>query len=151
MFFQPQERGPPTLTRGLLECETELPELSAEFVVCCPSFQHTGLLVTSPALGFLPILLPLQDISWPPPCRSCTKVVSASLNPSHTPQILGKCVISLVLSLKRWSSATARRQTMPQLSHRSVLQLHVTAQFYLENKGKYILEARHEGMLTQKT
>ena len=29
---------------------------------------------------------------------------------------------------------------MLQLSDRSVLQLHVTAQFYLENKGKYILE-----------
>ena len=35
----------------------------------------------------------------------------------------------------------ALRQTMSQLSDRSVLQLHVTAQFYLEKKRKYILEA----------
>ena len=34
----------------------------------------------------------------------------------------------------------ALRQTMSQLSDRSVLQLHVTAQFYLENKGKVISE-----------
>ena len=48
--------------------------------------------------------------------------------------MLGECVISLVLShhnknLKRWTSITALGQTS------------VTAQFYLENKGKYILEA----------
>ena len=35
----------------------------------------------------------------------------------------------------------ALRQTVSQLLDKSVLQLHVTAQFYLENKGKYILEA----------
>ena len=32
-------------------------------------------------------------------------------------------------------------QTVSQLSDRSVLQLRVTVQFYLENKAKYILEA----------
>ena len=32
-------------------------------------------------------------------------------------------------------------QTVSQLSDRSMSQLRVTAQFYLENKGKYILEA----------
>lgn len=47
----------PTLTGGLLESETELHELSAEFVISCPSFQHIGL-VTSPALGFLRVQLP---------------------------------------------------------------------------------------------
>ena len=52
--------------------------------------------------------------------------------------MLGECVISSVLShhneyLKRWASVTAIGQTMSQL--------YVTAQFYLENKGKYILEA----------
>ena len=56
-----------------------------------------------------------------------------------------ECVISLVLShhnknLKRWTSVTALWQTMSQLLDRSVLQLHVTAQFYLENKGKCILK-----------
>ena len=32
-------------------------------------------------------------------------------------------------------------QTMSQISDRPVLQFHVTGQFYLENKGKYILKA----------
>ena len=43
-------------------------ELSAEFVFCCPSFQHAGLLVTSPALGFLRVLLPRWELSpsWAP-------------------------------------------------------------------------------------
>ena len=58
----------------------------------------------------------------------------------------GKCAISSVLShhnknLKRWASIAALGQTMSQLSDRSVLQLRVTAQFYLENKEKDILEA----------
>ena len=56
MSFEPQERGHPTLTGGLLESETEPRELSAESVFCCPGFQLHGLLVTSPALGF--ILIP---------------------------------------------------------------------------------------------
>ena len=68
MSFQPQERGPPTLTGGLLECETELCELSAEFVFPCPGFQHAGPLVTSPALDFPRVQLPLWEISpsWSP-------------------------------------------------------------------------------------
>ena len=41
----------------------------------------------------------------------------------------------------RTDPVTALKQTGSQLSDRSVLQLHVTAQFYLENKGKYILHA----------
>ena len=58
----------------------------------------------------------------------------------------GQCVISSVLSphntnLKRWTSVKALGQTVSQLSDRSVLQLLVTAQLYLENKGKYILKA----------
>ena len=58
MSFQPQKRGLPTLIRGLLESETELHELSAEFIFHCPGFQDAGLLVTSPALGFLYDQLP---------------------------------------------------------------------------------------------
>ena len=54
-----------------------------------------------------------------------------------------ECVISSVLShhnknLKQQTSITALGQTVSQLSDRSVLQLCVTAQIYLENKGKYI-------------
>ena len=57
-----------------------------------------------------------------------------------------ECVISSVLShhnknLKQRTSITALGHTVSQLSDRSVLQLRVTAQFYLENKGKYTLEA----------
>ena len=48
------QRGPLTLTGGLLGSETELCELSAEFVFHCPGFQHDG---PSPALGFLCVLL----------------------------------------------------------------------------------------------
>ena len=61
-----------------------------------------------------------------------------------------ECVISSVLyrhnkNLKQWTSITALRQTLDrqtvsQLLDRSVLQIRVTVQFYLENKGKYILE-----------
>ena len=44
------QRGPLTLTRGLLGSETGPRELSAEFVFRCPGFQHDG---PSPALDFL--------------------------------------------------------------------------------------------------
>ena len=63
MSLQPQEQGLPVLTGGPLECETELCELYAEFVFHCPGFQHTGLLVTSSALGFLHIQLPPWELS----------------------------------------------------------------------------------------
>ena len=58
----------------------------------------------------------------------------------------GEYVTSSVLShhnknLKRWTSVTALRQTVSQLLNRSVLQLHVISQFYLENEGKCIIEA----------
>ena len=44
-----------------MESETEAHELSAEFIFCSPGFQHTGLLVTSPVLGFLHVqLLPRE-------------------------------------------------------------------------------------------
>ena len=46
------QRGPLTLTGGLLESETGLRDLSAEFVFHCPGFQHDG---PSPALDFLHI------------------------------------------------------------------------------------------------
>ena len=51
-----------------MESETEPRELPAEFIFRCPSFQHAGLLVTSPALGFLHVQLPLWELllSWVP-------------------------------------------------------------------------------------
>ena len=45
------QRGPLTLTGGLLGSETGPRELSAEFVFHCPGFQHDG---PSPVLDFLP-------------------------------------------------------------------------------------------------
>ena len=57
-----------SLTRGLLESEVELHELSAEFVFCCPGLQHDGPLGTSLALGFLCFLLQPREVSlnWAP-------------------------------------------------------------------------------------
>ena len=90
MSLQSWEQGPPILTGGLLESETEPRELSAELVFCYPGFQHAGLLVTSPELGFLGVLLLLWELHrvglllclasslW-----GRTEVVSARLNPSH--------------------------------------------------------------------
>ena len=54
----------------------------------------------------------------------------------------GECVISLVLSphnknFKLWTLKPSEHH-----SSQTVLQCHVTAQFYLESKGKYILEVR---------
>ena len=62
------ERGPPTVTGGLLESETELHELTAEFVFRCPGFQHAGLLVSSLVLRFLRVQLPPRQLllSWAP-------------------------------------------------------------------------------------
>ena len=53
-------------------------ELSDEFVFCCPSFQHTGLLITSPALGF--------HVQLPP----------GELLPSWAPAILGLLLVGAV-------------------------------------------------------
>ena len=66
MSFEPQQRGHPTLTGGLLESETELRELSAEFVFAVPVSRT--LLVTSSALGFLRVQLPPWELSlsWAP-------------------------------------------------------------------------------------
>ena len=51
-----------------MESETELHELSAEFIFLCPSFQHDGPLVSSLELRFLPVLLLLWELllSWAP-------------------------------------------------------------------------------------
>ena len=53
------QRGPLTLTRGLLGSETGPHELSAEFVFRCPGFQHDG---PSPALDFLHVPPLLREL-----------------------------------------------------------------------------------------
>ena len=144
MSFQPQERGPPTLAGGLLESETELRELSAQFIFHCPSFQHAGLLVTSPALDFLCLLLPPWELSlsWAPALLGLLlaggriEVVSARLNPSHgTIDVRGVChFLGSVSSQQKSEVMDVKALGASQLSDS------VAAQFYLENKGKYILE-----------
>ena len=75
MSFQPYKQGSPTLTKGFLESEIVLCELSDEFVFCCPSFQHSGPLFTSPALGFLHV----QLLPW-------------KLSPSWVSAVVGFCL-----------------------------------------------------------
>ena len=60
---------------------------------------------------------------------------------SHVFLVSGEC--GSVSSQQKFEAMDikALRQTLSQLSDRPVLQLLVTAQFYLENKGKHILEA----------
>ena len=105
--------------------------------------------------------------AWPPPWGGHAKVVSARLNPSHgTKYVKGVCdFLSSVSSQQKFeatdvkalgqkvSQLSDRPRYSSQLSDRSVLQLHFTPQFYLENekkkknltgkkkKKKYILEA----------
>ena len=147
MFFQLQGWGPPTLTRGLLESETEPCELSAAFVFA---------VLVSNMLGFLSLPLcwvffmfifhhgSLAELgfwcAWPPPHRVQAKVVSSRLNPSHgTIYVPGVWDFLSSVSPQQKFEATGR----------PTLQLHVTAQFYLVSKGKHILEAW--GQPTRKT
>ena len=56
----------------------------------------------------------------------------------------GACNFLGSVSSQQTSEATDQHyspRTLLQLSDGPMLQLRVTAQFYLENKGKYILEA----------
>ena len=109
MSFQPQERGPPSLTGGLLESETEPCELSAELILLSqfpPSwaschFHCTGLSLCSAStmgafakLGFC--------CAWPPPCRGLAQVVSARLNLRNgTIYVKGVCNFLGSVSLKQ--------------------------------------------------
>jgi len=139
MSFQPSEQGPPTLTRGLLESETEPCELSAKFVfaVQLPArwaswyFPGAGFSLHSAftagaftVLGF--------HCAWPLPHGGQAEVVSARLNPSHgIIDVRGVCnFLSSVSSQQKFEATDGQ-----------VLQPHITSQFYLESKGKYILEA----------
>ena len=64
MTFQPYEQGPPTLTRSLLQSETEPSELSAEFAFAVPVSSTLGFLSLPPVLGFLGTPLPPQELNW---------------------------------------------------------------------------------------
>ena len=73
-----------------MESETEPHELSAEFIFCCPGFQHDGPLVTSLVLGFLHVPLLPQELHQVglllclvSSLQGHVKVVTAKLNLSH--------------------------------------------------------------------
>ena len=74
--------------------------------------------------------------AWPPPCGGRTEVVSARLNPSH-----GAIDVGGVCNFLGSVSSQQKFEVTDQLLDGPVLQLHVTPQFYLGKKGKYILEA----------
>ena len=76
--------------------------------------------------------------AWPPPRGGHAEVVSARLNPSHsTVDVRGVCnFLGSVSSQQKFEVTDVKALCVSQLSDRSVLQLRVTAQFYLENKGK---------------
>ena len=94
-----------------------------------------------------------SSCAWPPPWGDRAKVVSARLHLSHgSVDVRGVCdFLGSVSSQQKFevTDIKALGQTVLQLLDRSLLQLLVTAQLYLENKGKYT--SRREGMLTQKT
>ena len=80
--------------------------------------------------------------AWSLPSGGCTEVVLARLNPSYsTVDVGGVCnFLGSVSSQQKFEVTDVKALCVSQLSDRSVLQLRVTAQFYLENKGKYILK-----------
>ena len=104
---------------------------------CCPSFQHAGLLVTSPCARFSLYSTSTTGAelgfccAWPPPGGDGAEVASTGLNPRNdTRAVGGDCnFISSVLLQQKF-----------EVKDRPVLQPCVTAQFYLESKGKCILE-----------
>ena len=105
----------------------------------CPGFQHTGLLVTSPVLGFLCDQLPSWDLSlsWVSGVLGPIEVVSVRLSPNNGTRELRECVIS---SFPSCHSKNLKWQTS------------VTAWLQLSfiRQAKETTSSRREGGLTQK-
>ena len=77
---------------------------------------------------------------WLPSYKGQAEVVSARLNPRNgTINVRGVCNFLSSISSQQKFEATDGPALQPL--DRPVLQLRVTAQFYLESKGNYILEA----------
>ena len=79
--------------------------------------------------------------AWPPPCGGCAEVISATLNWSHgTIDVEGVYnFLDSVLSQEKFE--VTDQDYRPRTDCVTALgQISVTAQFYLEDKGKYILE-----------
>ena len=67
--------------------------------------------------------------AWPPPCGAKAKVVSAGLNLRNSP--------IRVRGVRNFLGSVSSQQKF-EVMEGPVLELRVIAQFYLENKGKYI-------------
>ena len=105
---------------------------------CCPSCQHTGLLVTSITLGFFCAQLPMCEVcrvglllclistSWVPSQGCFNQVKSEKW---HKIYVRGMCNILSSVPLQQKSEMADQCWSL------------VTAQFYLASKGKCILEA----------
>ena len=113
MSFQPQERGPLSLTRGLLESETKPRELSAEFVF---TVLVSGMLVFL-SLPLCWVFFPFSFhhgvftkvgfcCGWPPLHRGRAEVVSARLNLSHGTIYVGG-VCNFLVSVSLWQKFEA--------------------------------------------
>ena len=161
MSFQPEERGPPSLTGGLLESETKLHELSAELIFAVPvssmlgflspplcwvffafcfhrrSFRWVGLLLclasTSRGLSWV-CFSQVKSESWHHRCWGSVWFPWFCL---ATAKIWSDGWISVkaLYSSLRWTSVTVPCNLLGWTSVTALLQ------FYLESKGKYILKA----------
>ena len=126
MFFQPQDRGHPTLTESLLESETEPRELSAEFVFLLSRFSACWASCHFPCTGFSLHSAPTTGAftklgsccAWPPPCGGPGEVVSARLNQSHfTIDVGGEC--NFLGSVSSQQKFEATDQPSDRLCHSS--------------------------------
>ena len=78
--------------------------------------------------------------AWLPPCRVHAEVISARLNLRNGTIDVGEVCNFLSSVSSQQKFETMDEPVLPP-SDGPVLQLRVTAQFYLESKGKYILKA----------
>ena len=110
MSLQPQEQGSPTLTGGLLESETEPVSFLLSLFSTVPVSITLGFLSLPPALSFLPVLLPLRELSpgWAPALLGLllaggrAEVVSARLTQGHsTTDVEGVCNLLSSVSSQR--------------------------------------------------
>ena len=142
MFFQPQDRGHPTLTESLLESETEPRELSAEFVFLLSQFSACWASCHFPCAGFSSCSASTAGAfaeldfccAWPLPRGGQAKVVSARLNMRNG-------------TTDVWGVYNFLGSVSPHQKFEAIDRPSVTAQFYLESKGKSL---RREGGLIQK-
>ena len=143
MSFQTYGWGPPTLTGGLLESETEPRELSAEFVLVVPVSSTLGFL--SLPLHWVSFAFCFHHVSFPwvglllclaPPC-------GAHLMGPRKPRLFqpGEIRITVpdyVREVCNFLGSVSLQQRFETADQRYSW---FTAQFYLASKGQYTLKA----------